>query len=114
VNTPPAGSGVAPPSGYTASSDGMSAAARTIHDAAEDSQQDVRDLKPTKMSEQEFGKKHTQWFGDFSAAIEQLGTGADAMCANLVAFSGQIGGAGQNYAATDARNTQTVSQSGQR
>lgn len=90
----------------------MSSNARTIHDAAEDSQQDVRELKPTKMTAQDFGTKHGQWHGDFSAAVDQLGTGADAMCANLIAFAGQISGAGQDYAATDARNVQTVDQAG--
>lgn len=90
----------------------MNSAARTIHDTAEDSQRDVRELKPTKLSDREFGNKHTQHFADYSNAIEQLGTGADAMCANLVAFAGQIGGAGQTYAAGDSRNAHTVGGSG--
>jgi hypothetical protein len=113
LNTPPPGPGVSPPSGYTASADGMNSAARAIHDAAEDSQHDVRELKPTKLADREFGTKHTQWFADYSSAVERLGSGAEAMCANLVAFSSQIGGAGQTYAAGDSRNTQTVSGSGQ-
>lgn len=113
MNSPPPGPGVAAPSGYTASTDGMSSAARTIHDAAEDSQRDVKELKPTKLSDKDFGTKHTQWHADYTKAIEALGTGADAMCTNLMAFAGQLGGAGQAYAANDSRNAQTVSQSGQ-
>ena len=115
MNTPPTNtSGVNAPSGYKTSTDGMSSAARTIHDTADDAQHDVKDLKPTKMTDKEFGTKHTQWFADYSKAIEQLGTGSDAMCGNLTAFAGQLGGAGANYAATDSQNVQTVSQPGQR
>ncbi|HEV2781457.1 MAG TPA: hypothetical protein VGX25_18910 [Actinophytocola sp.] len=112
MNTPPPGPGVAPPSGYRTSTDGMSSAARTIHDAAEDSQEDVRELKPTKMTDREFGTKHVQWHADFAKAIDELGAGADAMCANLMGFASQISGAGADYAATDSRNAQTVNQSG--
>lgn len=112
MNTPPAGSGVNAPSGYRTSTDGMNSAARTIHDSAEDAQHDVQGLKPTTMTDREFGTKHTQWFADYSKAIDQLGAGADAMCANLTAFAGQISGAGASYAASDTQNAQTVSQSG--
>ena len=112
MNTPPTGSGVTAPSGYKTSSDGMSSAARTIHDTAEDAQTDVKDLKPTKMTDKEFGTKHTQWFADYQKAIEQLGTGSDAMCGNLTAFATQLGGAGSDYAANDAQNASTVRQSG--
>lgn len=114
MNTPPAnGPGVAPPSGYTTSTHGMSSAAGKIHDAAEDSQQAVKDLKPTKLADKEFGTKHTQWFADYSKAIEALGAGSDAMCANLSAFAGQLGGAGRAYASADSGSSQNVNQAGQ-
>ena len=113
MNTSPTSSGVNAPSGYKTSSDGMSSAARTIHDTAEDAQREVKDLKPTKLTDKNFGVKHTQWFADYSKAIETLGAGADAMCANITAFAGQLGGAGADYAANDARNAQNVRQSGQ-
>jgi hypothetical protein len=90
----------------------MSTAARTIHDSAEDAQRDTKDLKPTKMTDKEFGVKHTQWFADYSKAIDQLGAGSDAMCGNLTAFAGELGGAGAAYAANDSQNAQTVSNSG--
>jgi hypothetical protein len=113
MNTPPANtSGINAPSGYKTSTDGMSSAAKTIHDTAEDAQGEVKDLKPTKMTDKEFGVKHTQWFGDYSKAIDALGAGADAMCGNLTAFAGELGGAGATYAATDNQNAQTVSNSG--
>jgi len=112
MNTSPAGSGVNAPSGYRTSTDGMSSAARTINDTAEDAQQEVKDLKPAKVTDKDFGTKHTQWFGDFSKAVEALGTGSDAMCANLTAFAGQISGASARYAATDQQNSQNLSQSG--
>jgi hypothetical protein len=110
VNTPPPGTGVNAPAGYTASTDAMSSNARVIRDAAEDSQDAVRELKPTRMTDREFGNKHTAAFADFSASIDRLGTGADAMCANLTQFATQIGGASQAYAANDAQSAQNVSQ----
>jgi hypothetical protein len=88
----------------------MSSAARTIQDAAEDAQREVRDLKPTKLTDQDFGRKHTQWHADFAAAIEELGAGADAMCTNLAAFSGQLAEAGQTYSANDSQATQNFNQ----
>src|SRR2546426_2493996 len=110
MNTPPAGSGVAPPSGYTTSTDGMSSAARNIHDTAEDAEGVVQDLKPTKLADKDFGTKHVQWFADYAKAIDQLGAGSDAMCANLMAFAGQLGGAGRAYSSADSASTQNVNQ----
>ena len=112
MNTPPANPGVAPPSGYQTSADGMSSAARRIHDGAEDSQRAVQDLKPTRLTDKEFGTKHTQWFAAYAKAVEQLGAGSNAMCANLIGFSGQLSGAGAAYSSNDGHNAQTVSQSG--
>ncbi len=109
MNTPPANpGGVAPPDGYTTDTGQMSGAGRTIGDAAEDAKGDIEDTQPTELTDQEFGKKHTQWQADYASAIEQLGQGATAMCDNLVAFAGQIGGAGQAYTTTDTGAASTV------
>jgi hypothetical protein len=109
MNTPPAHSGgVAAPDGYTTSTSHMSGAGRKISDAAEDAKDEVKDVQPTKLTDAEFGKKHTQWHGDYAAGIEQLGKGAAAMCDNLKAFAGQIGAAGQNYANTESGAVNTV------
>ena len=109
MNTPPANSGgVAAPDGYTTDTGQMSGAGRKIGDAAEDAKGEVKDTQPTKLTDAEFGKKHTQWHGDYAAGIEQLGKGATAMCDNLSAFAGQIGGAGQSYANTDSGAVNTV------
>jgi hypothetical protein len=116
MNTPPANpGGVAPPDGYTTDTGQMSGAGRNIGDAAEDAKGDVEDTQPTELTDQEFGKKHTQWQADYASGIEQLGTGATAMCDNLVAFAGQVGGAGQSYSTTEtgAANTVTAPAGGQ-
>jgi hypothetical protein len=115
VNTPPTNAGppVGPPSGYQTSTDGMSSAARKIHDAAEDSQGDIKGLHPTKLADKDFGTKHTQWYADYAASIDALGAGSDAMCTNLSAFSGQLGGAAGSYSANDGSSAASLSQSGQ-
>jgi hypothetical protein len=110
MNTRPtnAGGGVAPPDGYTTDTGQMSGAGRNIGNAAEDAKDEVEDTQPTELTEAEFGTKHTQWQKDYAAGIEQLGQGATAMCDNLVAFAGQIGGAGQAYTGTDSGAASTV------
>lgn len=113
MNTPPASpGGVAPPDGYTTDTGQMSGAGRNIGDAAEDAKGDVEDTQPTELTDAEFGKEHTKWQKDYAAGIEQLGQGATAMCDNLVAFAGQVGGAGQTYSTTESGATSTVTAPG--
>jgi hypothetical protein len=109
MNTPPTNAGgVAPPDGYTTDTGGMSGAGRNISDAAEDAKDEVEDLQPTKLTDAEFGQKHTQYQADYAKGIEQLGQGATAMCDNLASFAGQIGAAGQQYATTESGAAATV------
>ena len=99
---------VAPPDGYTTDTGQMSSAGRTISDAAEDARGEVEDLKPTALTQADFGTKHTEWHADYAAAIEQIGAGATAMCGTLIAFAGQLGGAGATYESTETGATNTV------
>ena len=103
---PPANSsGVAAPDGYETNTGQMSSAGRNISTKAEDAKGEVDEVKPTKLAAAtEFGQhsEHQEWHGDYSAAIEQLGTGAVAMCDNLVAFAAQLGDAGATYAESES------------
>lgn len=114
VTTPPPSttSSVGPPEGYTADTDSMSSQATAINDGAEDAQNDVKDLKPTKVGEADFGTKHTQWHKDYAAGIDKLGAGAEAMCTNLIAFAGQIGSAGKTYSAAEESQASAATESG--
>ncbi|WP_307849715.1 hypothetical protein [Qaidamihabitans albus] len=105
-------SGVAPPEGYTADTGAMASQAKTIHDAAEDAAKDVKDVKPAKVSEADFGTEHTKWAADYTAAIEQLGTGATAMCNSLTGLAQQIGSAGKSYDAAESDQAAAATQSG--
>lgn len=111
-DTPPSGPGVAPPDGYEADTSSMGARSRTITNEAEDANGEVKDLQPTKVAAADFGKVHGEYQADYAKGIEQLGTGAVAMCTTITSFAGQIGGAGQDYAASDSGNTGTVNESG--
>jgi len=125
VNTPPpssstpppsstsnTGSGVAAPDGYTTDTGQMSSAGRNINTKAEDAKGDVDEVKPAKVKPAEFGVKHQDYQADYAAAIEAMGTASVAMCDNLMAFSGQLGGAGTDYATNETSATSTVTQSG--
>ncbi|HEV2784723.1 MAG TPA: hypothetical protein VGX25_35510 [Actinophytocola sp.] len=90
----------------------MSSSARAITTAAEDAQSDTEDLQQTRLSEDEFGREHTEHFADYAAAIGQFGAGAQAMCANLIAFAGQLGGAGASYASNEQGSVRTVNAAG--
>lgn len=104
--------GVAAPDGYTTDTDQMGTSGRNINNAAEDAQGEVEDLAETELSAEEFGKAHSDKHGDYSAAIQLLGEGANAMCANLMSFAGQLGGAGQTYSSGESSATSTVNASG--
>jgi hypothetical protein len=118
VNTPPPstsddqGPGVTAPDGYTTDTGQMSSAGRTISTRAEDAKGEVDEVKPAKVQVAEFGVKHQQWHPDYSAAIEALGTASTAMCDNLMAFAGQLGGAGTSYDDNETGATTTVTQAG--
>jgi len=104
--------GVAAPDGYTTDTDQMSSSGRNINNAAEDAQDEVEELSQTELSAEEFGTAHSEKHGDYSAAIQLLGEGANAMCTNLISFAGQLGGAGQSYSSEEASATSTVSAPG--
>lgn len=95
------GGGVQAPDGYTTDTGQMSSAGRNINTKAEDAKGDVDEVKPAKVQEAEFGNKHKEWHKDYSTAIDALGDASTAMCDNLVAFAGQLGGAGTDYAANE-------------
>jgi hypothetical protein len=104
--------GVAPPEGYTTDTSQMGTSSRNINNAAEDAKDEVEDLQPTEVTAEDFGTAHSDAHGDYSAAIEQIGTGAAAMCDSLMSFAGQLSGTGQTYDTTEAGATSTVSQPG--
>ncbi|HEX6357038.1 hypothetical protein [Actinophytocola sp.] len=107
-------SGVQAPDGYKTDTDQMSSAGRNINTKAEDAKGDVEEVKPAKVKAAEFGEHadHQAWQPDYAAAIEALGTASTAMCDNLMAFAGQLGGAGSTYAEQESSAQNTVSQSG--
>jgi hypothetical protein len=106
--------GVQAPDGYKADTGQMSSAGRNIGNKAEDAKGEVDEIKPAKVKAAEFGKheEHQAWHPDYSAAIEQLAAGATAMCDNLIAFAGNLGGAGATYDAQESAAQSNVSQSG--
>lgn len=108
------GTGVQAPDGYRTDTGQMSSAGRNINTKAEDAKGEVDEIKPAKVKAAEFGKheEHQAWHPDYAAAIEQLGTGAIAMCDNLIAFAGQLGGASTDYQSRDSTATSTVTQPG--
>lgn len=118
MNTPPPSSnttnGVAAPDGYKADTDSMSSAGRTISTKAEDAKGEVEEVKPAKTQAAEFGTHpdHQAWQKDYAAAFDQLGAGATAMCDNLMAFAGQLGGSSTSYTEQESSASTTVTNAG--
>ncbi|MFF5986355.1 hypothetical protein [Prauserella flavalba] len=90
----------------------MASQAQTINDAAEEAKDAVKDVKPAKVTEADFGTAHTQYGADFTAAIEALGTGSDAMCGALISLAQGIGSAGKQYATAESEQAAAANQSG--
>jgi hypothetical protein len=109
------GTGVQAPDGYKTDTDQMSSAGRNITTKAEDAKGEVDEVKPAKVKAAEFGKheEHQGKHPEYSAAFEQLGAGAVAMCDNLISFAGNLGGAGSSYSEQESANANTVARSGQ-
>jgi hypothetical protein len=103
------------PDGYKTDTGQMSSAGRNITTKAEDAKGEVDEVKPAKVKAAEFGQHadHQTHHEVYSAAFEQLGAGAVAMCDNLIAFAGQLGGAGSSYSEQESTNANTVTRSGQ-
>jgi hypothetical protein len=116
VNTPPtsANSGVQAPDGYKTDTGSMSSSSRTIHTKAEDAKGEIDDVKPAVTKAEEFGthKDHQSYQKDYAAAFDQFGAGCEAMCANLMAFAGQLGGTATSYTQQQSAATTTVTQPG--
>ncbi|MFC4853291.1 hypothetical protein [Actinophytocola glycyrrhizae] len=106
MNTPPSSqqSGVQAPDGYQTSTEQMSGVGRTIATKAEDAKGEIAEVQPAKVQPAEFGQheEHQAWHADYAAAVVQLGTGAGAMCDNLVAFAGQLDAAGATYSDSES------------
>lgn len=106
MNTPPSSGppGVQAPDGYQTDTGQMSSAGRNINTKAEDAKGEVDQVRPAKVQAAEFGQhsEHQQFHGDYSAAIEQLGTASVAMCDNLAAFAVQLGDAGGTYSDSES------------
>jgi hypothetical protein len=112
---PPAGpGGVQAPDGYKTDSGQMTSAGRNISTKAEDAKGEVDEIKPAKVKQTEFGQhtEHQAWFTDYNAAIEQFAAGSAAMCDNLVAFAGQLGGASTTYTQQESAAQSNVTTSG--
>ena len=111
---PPGPTGVQAPDGYKTDTSQMTSAGRNISTKAEDAKGEVDEIKPAKVKQAEFGQhtEHQAWFTDYSAAIEQLAAGSTAMCDNLVAFAGQLGGSSTTYAEQESAATSNVTNSG--
>ena len=114
MNTPPPSSGVKAPDGYKTDTGTMSSAGRNISTKAEDTKDDVDQVKPAKVQAAEFGQHadHQAYQKDYAAAIEQLGGGAVAMCDNLVAFAANLGGTATSYTEREAGAKSTVTAPG--
>jgi hypothetical protein len=105
---------VGAPDGYKTDTGTMSTAGKTISTKAEDAKGEVDEIKPAKTQKAEFGQHadHQNYQAEYAAAFDQFGAGATAMCDNLMAFAGQLGGSATAYSEQEATNTTTVQQSG--
>lgn len=106
--------GVQAPDGYKTDTGSMSSSGKKISTKAEDAKGEVDDVKPAKTQAAEFGQHadHQAYQKDYAAAFEQFGGGATAMCDNLMAFAGQLGGSSTTYSEQESTNKSTVQQSG--
>jgi hypothetical protein len=116
MNTPPtsANSGVNAPDGYKTNTGTMSSSGRTITTKAEDAKGEVDEVKPAKTQQAEFGTHpdHQAFQKEYSAAFDQLGAGAVAMCDNLLSFAANLGGTATNYTEHESSATTTVTAPG--
>lgn len=117
MNTPPPSgnsntSGVTAPDGYETDTGQMSSSGRNINTKAEDSKGDVDEVKPSKVTAEQFGTKHQEWQADYSAAIEAMGTASTAMCDNLMSFATTLGDTGTAYDNSETGATSTVTSTG--
>jgi hypothetical protein len=120
VNTPPPssrttnGSGVQAPDGYKTDAGQMSSAGRNISTKAEDAKGEVDEIKPAKTQAAEFGQHadHQAYQKDYTAAFDQFAAGATAMCDNLIAFAGQLGGSSTAYTEQESAASSNVTNAG--
>ncbi|HWC83915.1 MAG TPA: hypothetical protein VG756_28485 [Pseudonocardiaceae bacterium] len=99
-------------SGYSASSDSLGQASKTISTDASNTQNQLSKNTATTIAAADWGQAHGSHQGDYAAAMTELGKGISGMCTTLTSFAGLLGQASTNYASVEGSNASSVSNSG--
>ncbi|WP_236796692.1 hypothetical protein [Amycolatopsis sp. GM8] len=98
--------------GYTASSEAMSTASKTITQIGEDLPDKNTDLASSPVTQQGFGQAHGEHAQKYTTGAQTLWQAVSGYSDTLKAYGGNIGSGGKAYADNDQAQSDAVSRAG--
>ncbi|GAB3005282.1 hypothetical protein LWP59_03345 [Amycolatopsis acidiphila] len=98
--------------GYTASTEAMSTASKTITQLAEDLPDKNTDLASTPVNAQGFGQAHGDHAEKYTTGVQTLWQALSGYSNTLKAYGTNIGTGGKAYSETDHAQSSAVSKAG--
>lgn len=101
-----------PDGGYKTSSEAMMRAQTRLREAGDEPASQAKKVAPTEVTQEEFGKAHSQFFTKYQTGIEEIGAAMNGLSAELTALGGNVGAAGQQYGDAEANTQSTLNAAG--
>ncbi|OXM65611.1 hypothetical protein [Amycolatopsis vastitatis] len=98
--------------GYTATTEALSTAAKTIGDLAEHLLDDNPDLQNSQVTAEKFGRAHTAHGEKYATGAKALWAAVSAYSSTLGSFGTNIGTAGKSYGANEGDQAGAITNAG--
>jgi len=98
--------------GYTATTEALSTAAKTIGDLAENLLDDNPDLKAPQVTAEKFGRAHGAHATKYTAGAQALWAAVSGYSTTLGSFGTNLGTAGKSYSANEAGQAGAITNAG--
>ncbi|GAB2972271.1 hypothetical protein LWP59_16245 [Amycolatopsis acidiphila] len=98
--------------GYTASTDAMASASKTITQLAEDVPEDNSDLQNTTLTAAGFGQAHSDHADKYTAGVQKLWDALSGYGTTLDSFGSNVGSSGAAYGENEQTQSGNISGAG--
>ena len=100
--------------GYTATTEALSTASKTIGDLAEHLLDDNPDLQNSQVTAEKFGRAHGAHAEKYATGAKALWAAVSAYSSTLGSFGTNIGAAGSSYGANEDSQASAITNAGAR
>ncbi|WP_290061627.1 hypothetical protein [Amycolatopsis solani] len=98
--------------GYTATTEALSTASKTIGDLAENLLEDNPDLETSQVTAEKFGRAHGTHATKYTAGAQALWAAVSGYSSTLASFGTNLGTAGSSYSANEDNQSGAITNAG--